>query len=100
MKKTEVYNAITNNEICVLDFWASWCGPCTHMKDVIEKLEKEFSNINFIKINVDENRDICLKFQISTVPTLIIFKNGEIVDTITGFHNFNELSAIIEKIVE
>ena len=69
----------------VVDCWAPWCGPCRMVGPVIEELAKDYQGkIVFGKLNVDENRMISAKYQIMSIPTLLIFKNGKLVDKIIG----------------
>ncbi len=63
-----------------VDFWAEWCGPCRAVSPVVEELSAEYdSKVNFVKINVDENCELAQKYNVFSIPTLAIFKNGEIV---------------------
>jgi thioredoxin 1 len=70
----------------VVDCWAPWCGPCLMVAPIVEKLAKKYAGrIAFGKLNVDENQMTALKYQIMGIPTLLLFKNGRLVDRIIGF---------------
>jgi len=84
----------------VLDLYASWCGPCIQMMPHFEELAKELSNkYKFVKLNVDEARDIAIKHNISSVPTLIFFKNGSLVAKESGYMNKDKLKQKLESIL-
>jgi thioredoxin 1 len=69
----------------LVDFWAPWCGPCRMVAPIVEDIAKEFKDkIKVFKLNTDENSDIASKYGIRSIPTLIIFKGGEKVDTVVG----------------
>jgi thioredoxin 1 len=69
----------------VLDLWAPWCGPCRMIAPITEKLAKEYAGrIKFCKINVDENRLVASKYMVQSIPLLLLFKNGRVVDQIIG----------------
>jgi len=78
-------NSLSGKSLIVIDFWATWCGPCTRALPALEKLAQKYKNeIVFAKVNVDENPDIASEFGIMSIPTFIIFKNGEVVGNIIG----------------
>ncbi len=71
--------------LCLVDFWAEWCGPCRMMAPIIEELSKEYAGkVHFYKLNVDDNPSTAQKLGIMSIPTLLIMKDGTIVDTIIG----------------
>ena len=70
--------------ITLVDFWAEWCGPCKMLGPVLEKVADELPNVKIAKLNVDENPIMSQKFGIRSIPTMITFKDGELVDNITG----------------
>jgi len=75
---------INGNEIAVVDCWAAWCGPCRMLSPIIEELSKENDKVAFGKLNVDENRATPMKFGIMSIPTLLYFKDGQLVDKSIG----------------
>jgi thioredoxin 1 len=76
---------IENHPLVVVDCWASWCGPCRMVAPVIEELARDYAGkVLFGKLNVDENREVSMQYEIMSIPTLLVFKNGKLVDTIVG----------------
>ena len=83
-----------------IDFWAPWCGPCMAISSLIEELAKEFGDkIKFVKCNVDDNPTSPGKYGIRSIPTLMLFKDGEIVDQVIGIVAKAKLEAMISKIL-
>ncbi len=77
--------AIEKSPVVVVDFWAVWCGPCRMVAPVIEQLAKEYAGrVTFGKLNVDENPVVANAFQIQSIPSLLVFKNGKLVDGLVG----------------
>jgi thioredoxin len=88
---------ITTNQFAVIDFWAEWCGPCRRVAPVMDELAREFSGrVAFGKCNTDENRHLAMEFNISAIPAIMLFRNGQLTDRIIGAY---PKDAIRDKIV-
>ena len=92
---------VLKSEVPVLvDFYADWCGPCKMMTPAIEKLAEEYEGKAVVgKLDVDESMDIAGRYGIMNIPTLIIFKNGEIVSKFVGLQNKNELKKALDAVL-
>lgn len=78
-------NEVKNHEgVFVLDLWAPWCGPCRAMEPVLEQVAAELTDITIGQLNIDENPQTPMRFEVLSIPTLIIFKNGQVVKRLTG----------------
>jgi thioredoxin 1 len=75
---------IASSEKCVIDFYATWCGPCKAMNPILESVEKDLGGGKIYKVDVDKNRDLVEKFGIRSVPTFLFFENGEEINRKTG----------------
>ena len=89
-------NVVKENENVVVDFWAEWCGPCRMVGPVIEELAKEYSNVQFAKLNTDEASDIASRYGIRSIPTLLFFKNGEMVQQLVGAYPKGKIAEKLE----
>ncbi len=91
---------IKSDKPVLVDFWASWCVPCQMQGPVIEQLGKEVQDFYVGKVNVEEETDLQMKYGISSIPTLLIFKNGECVKTLMGFHKKEQILQEMAEYIE
>jgi len=96
--KSEVINS---NDVVLVDFFAEWCGPCKMIAPALEELSREFEGkAKVFKVDVDKSGDIAGEFQVMAVPTLVIFKNGKVAETMVGFQPKNVLKNKLEKFIK
>ena len=89
---------LQSNLPVVVDFWAAWCAPCRMIAPALEKLAGEFEGkAKIAKLNVDENPYFANRFQVQGIPTLLLFKNGQVAEQIVGVHPKEHLTKIIDK---
>lgn len=102
INSTDFVKEVINAELpVVVDFYAPWCGPCKMLSPVLEKLAAEFNGkVKFIKVNVDDAAELATAYNISGVPTVILFNGGKIADTTVGFSTEGSLRSMITKVVE
>lgn len=81
----------------LVDFWAPWCGPCQMLGPVIEEISGEVKDVKVVKVNVDEAQELSGKYGVSGIPTVMLFKDGEIVETIVGFRQKQDYLNAINK---
>ena len=84
----------------LVDFWAPWCGPCRMVAPVVEELAEEYDGqVEFVKLNTDDNPKVAAKYGIRSIPTLLVFKGGETVGQIVGFRPKSELKKRLDAVV-
>ena len=78
-------DVLESDNLCVVDFWAEWCGPCRAIGPVIEELAKEYDGkVNIGKLNVDHNPSVSMNYGITSIPAILFIKNGQVVDKLVG----------------
>ncbi len=90
----------TKKGVTLTDFWAEWCGPCKMQSPVIEQLDEESDGtVQYFKMDVDENPETARQFGIMSIPTLLIQKDGEVVDSLIGYHSQEQIEEILSQYV-
>jgi thioredoxin 1 len=94
----QTFSEETSTGLVLADFWATWCGPCRMIAPVLEELDNEMSDkVKIIKLDVDENQETASKFGVMSIPTLLLFKDGEVVDQVVGYQPKEALVEFINK---
>ncbi|MBR2226089.1 MAG: thioredoxin [Bacteroidales bacterium] len=82
---TSFDSLLENEKLVIVDFWATWCGPCRMLSPLLDEVEEEMSDkITVVKVNVDDADEIAMRYRIMSIPTLLFFKNGQVVDKTVG----------------
>lgn len=99
VNKEEFENILKDSTLPVVcDFWATWCGPCRMLAPVLDELSEEYSDkAVFVKVDVDDNEELAAKYEIRSIPDVIVFKNGEVADSNLGFVPKAGMKAFLDK---
>ena len=99
LNKDEFEQAVNaDDELVVVDFFATWCGPCKMLGPVIERAADKFSDVHFYKVDIDEEMDLAARFQVMSVPTLIYFKRGEVLSKSIGLVSPSDIDKEIQQV--
>lgn len=91
------FNELRSNGNVVVDFYADWCGPCKMLGPILETVSKDYPDVNFVKVNVDENEELAMEFGIMSIPSVFMLKDGEIVNKFLGVQQERTLREILDK---
>lgn len=75
----------------IIDFWAEWCGPCRMMSPIVDEIAEQSDQYKVMKVNVDEEKDLAMRFEISAIPTIVMVKNGEVTGVSVGYKSKEDL---------
>ena len=98
LTKNNFRDEVLNSDIPVLvDFWATWCGPCRMVAPIVEEIADEYDGrIKVGKVNVDEESELAMQFRVASIPTLMVFKNGQLVNTAVGYRPKADILALLD----
>ena len=89
---------LENDKLVLVDFWAEWCGPCKQISPRLEELANKYSeNLTVCKVNVDENTDLAQEHGVNSIPTILVYKNGALSETVVGVKTKDELLSILQS---
>lgn len=92
---TEEFNELIMSGTVLVDFFADWCGPCKMLGPVLEEVSEEYPDIEFVKVNVDENMDLAESLGIMTIPAVFLFKDGAVIAKMNGYRDKGGVKAFI-----
>ena len=96
IKESEFVNEI-NDGLVLIDFYADWCGPCKMLTPILEEINKENKDVRIIKVNIDDSRFLASYYQIQSIPSLVLLKNGQFLNKMIGFRPKKMIEELIEK---
>lgn len=89
---------LKSDKLTIVDFFATWCGPCQMLAPVLEKISNENTDVNIFKVDIDQSQELAINNRVEVVPTLIFYKNGSAIKTLEGFRTEKELLEEINKL--
>ena len=96
--ETFTSEVLDQTKLVLVDFWAEWCGPCKQIAPTLEELAEKYSeNLSVCKVDVDSNRELAMQYNVRSIPSLMIFKKGEMVDSLIGAVSLEELEDLVTR---
>ena len=97
-KETFSSEVLQNDKLVLVDFWAEWCGPCKQIAPRLDEISEKYSeNLSVCKVDVDSNRELALQYNVRSIPSLMIFKEGEMIDSLMGAVSLEELEDLVTR---
>ena len=93
----ENFDSLINGELVLVDFFANWCGPCKMLSPILENMSEDRDGLKIVKVDVDECEKLARNYGIMSIPTLLLFKNGKLMSTRTGFMSKEDIRSWIEE---
>ena len=98
--KSENFDSVVSQGVTLVDFWAEWCGPCKMMHPVLEEIATEYDGkVTVGKVNVDNESDLAVKYNVSSIPTLLLIKDGEVQNQFVGVTSKDDLKKAIDAVL-
>lgn len=98
INENEFENCVNDNSgVCLVDFYATWCGPCMMLAPILEEISDSRAGYTIYKVNVDENSKLAEKLEIDTIPTVCIYKDGKLLEKQVGFKNKDQIVSLLDK---
>jgi thioredoxin 1 len=93
-------DVVASSTPVIVDFWAEWCGPCKMIAPILDELATEYTGkVQIAKVNIDEHQDLAVRFRINSIPTLLFFKNGQVVDQVVGMRSKKDFKTKIDQML-
>lgn len=88
---------VSNDELTIIDFSATWCMPCRMLSPILEQVADKMPSVSFYNLDIDENEEIAKRYRIFSVPTLVAFKEGKVIDSLVGLNNYDEVLTFVKR---